>query len=150
MHPHLKNGDVPTILPKNDQNRAKTALFWFLVWAPPLLRWGCISPQGIDYKCEWAFLNKTSHGPRYGDLILGVRSNGDPKLGGKMGKRSNNTPQKSDTFHGLKIWRRLWFSINRDLIYDLTKLWVFEVECQKRAKGHDFTLKERWGTGNSC
>ena len=115
MDPHLKHGSAPTILPRNDQNRAKTALFvGFLVGTPPLLRWGCISPRGIDRstqdykrKCFWKYPTGRDVGAY---SISGVRDSRDRISGAKIGSKGGNSSQKSvDTIYGLKIWRKLWF-----------------------------------------
>ena len=51
-----------------------------------------------------SFFEKTSNGPRYGDLISGVPSNGDQKAGGNFGKKGSKTsPIIQITFMDLKL-----------------------------------------------
>ena len=74
--------------------------FCFLVPAPPLLGYGCSSPQEInrstqDHKRKWAFLKKISDRPRYGALISEFWGNVDEKIGCGIANKGAKMPPKN-------------------------------------------------------
>ena len=73
--------------------------------------------------------------PRYGGLILGLRGNGDQKLGDGVSKGVKNSSPKMNKIFDSKFNVDYDFATKHYLTQRFDQIMIVEVECPKTAKG---------------